>query len=97
MRRVKEIDFTGRWDFVMIKFRPITGKGEKMRVTRIFLVLMGVVILLGCASTSKPVRKLTKPVDDTAAELVKVRELKSQGETVAVVSPADQRQLKITF
>lgn len=68
-----------------------------MRVIRIGSVLMAVVMLLGCAGTSKPVRKLTKPVDDTAAELVKVRELKSQGETIAVVSPADQRQLKITF
>lgn len=52
----------------------------------------------GCMGTSKPVQKLTKPVDQTAAELVKVRELKSDdGETRAVVSPADQKQLKITF
>lgn len=52
----------------------------------------------GCAGQSKPVQKIAKPVDQTAAELVKVRELKSDsGETRAVVSPADQKQLKFTF
>ena len=51
----------------------------------------------GCASTPKPVGKLTKPVDKTAEELVKVRELKSEGQTRAVISPADERQLRIPF
>lgn len=58
------------------------------------------VFLMGCGGTSKPVQKITKPVDQTAAEVVKVRELKTEeGETVAEVSPtdADQGQLKIKF
>ena len=60
------------------------------------VLLMG--FMLGCAGQSKEVKKITKPVDQTAAELVKVREIKSEsGETRAVVSPADQKQLKITF
>ena len=65
-----------------------------------FLIVAMVLVCSGCAGTSKPVQKLTKPVDQTAAELVKVREIKSQeGETRAVVSPsdADQGQLKIKF
>lgn len=54
--------------------------------------------LSACAGQSKPVQKIAKPVDQTAAELVKVRELKNEsGETRAVVSPADQKQLKFTF
>lgn len=59
-----------------------------------------ILFCLGCAGTSKPVQKITKPVDQTAEELVKVREIKSEeGETRAVVSPtdADQGQLKIKF
>ena len=69
---------------------------KKWRVS-IFVFLVFSVIS-GCAGQSKPVQKITKPVDQTAAELVKVREFKSEsGETRAVVSPADQKQLKITF
>ena len=70
-----------------------------MRLTKCLVTIFFVsVFFIGCASTSKPVRKLTKPVDQTAAELVKIRELKNEsGETRAVVSPADQKQLKITF
>ena len=65
---------------------------------RLFAVLLCALMCFGCEGTSKPVRKLTQPVDQTAAELTKVREFKSDsGETVAVVSPADQKQLKITF
>lgn len=60
-----------------------------------FLIVGG---LFGCAGQSKPVQKIAKPVDQTAAELVKVREIKSEsGETRAVVSPTDQKQLKFTF
>ncbi len=51
----------------------------------------------GCASTPKPVEKLAKRVDQTAEEITKVRELKSDGETRAVVSPADERQVRISF
>ena len=52
----------------------------------------------GCIGQSKSVQKIAKPVDQTTAELVKVREIKSEsGETRAVVSPADQKQLKFTF
>ena len=68
-----------------------------MKITQLILMTIMVLVFMGCAGTSKPVRKLTKPVDQTAAELVKIRELKSGGETRAVVSPADQKQLKITF
>ncbi len=68
-----------------------------MKTTKFVFAVMMVIVLAGCAGTSKPVQKLTKPVDQTAAELVKIREIKSQGETRAVVSPADQKQLKITF
>ena len=59
-----------------------------------FILVLG----WGCAGESKEVRKLTKPVDDTAANLVKVREVKNEeGEARAIVSPADQRQVKFTF
>lgn len=68
-----------------------------MRTIGLLFLLVFIVVHLGCAGTSKPVRKLTKPVDDTAEELVKVRKLKSDGETRAVVSPADEKQLKFTF
>lgn len=51
----------------------------------------------GCANAPKPVEKLTKPVDKTAEEIVRVRELKSEGKTRAVLSPADERQLRIPF
>ena len=69
-----------------------------MNGTRYALVFLFILIVAGCASADKPVRKLTKPVDQTAAELVKIREIKSEsGETRAVVSPADQKQLKIKF
>lgn len=68
-----------------------------MKGIKLFLLVVLITVCFGCAGTSKPVRKLTKPVDQTAAELVKIRELKNQGETRAVVSPADQKQLKITF
>lgn len=64
-----------------------------------FCCLMVVFLLLsgGCAS-SKPVQKITKPVDRTAEEIVKVREFKSEdGQTRAVVSPADQKQFKLQF
>ena len=69
-----------------------------MRKMKLVFTVLILLIFAGCMGTSKPVQKLTKPVDQTAAELVKVRELKSDdGETRAVVSPADQKQLKITF
>lgn len=52
---------------------------------------------MGCAGSSS-VRKVTKPVDQTAEELVKVRELKTEsGKTRAVISPTDEKQLKIPF
>jgi len=61
----------------------------------LFLIL---ILGLGCAGESKQVRKLTKPVDDTAQNIVKVREIKNdEGEARAIVSPADERQLKFTF
>lgn len=81
----------------MIEFNHSYEVGITMKAMRLILVMTTVLVFVGCASTSKPVRKLTKPVDQTAAELVKIRELKSGGETRAVVSPADQKQLKITF
>ncbi len=63
----------------------------------IFIILI-VSLVSGCTGQNKSVKKITKPVDQTAAELVKVRELKNEsGETRAIVSPADQKQLKITF
>ena len=68
-----------------------------MKPTAYVLILL-FFSLSGCAGQSKPVQKIAKPVDQTAAELVKVRELKSEsGETRAVVSPTDQKQLKFTF
>jgi hypothetical protein len=64
-----------------------------------WLFLFFILILsAGCAGDSKQVRKLTRPVDDTAANLVKVREVKNEeGEARAIVSPTDERQLKFTF
>ena len=64
------------------------------------IVLFSVLFLTvcGCSGTSQPVQKIAKPVDQTAAELVKIRELKTDnGETRAVVSPADEKKLKLTF
>ena len=62
-----------------------------------FLILSNF-ILLGCSTTGTPVNKLTKPVDKTASELTKIREIKTDsGETRAVISPADERQFKISF
>jgi hypothetical protein len=62
-----------------------------------FLLLV-LAVGMGCAGESKQVRKLTKPVDDTAQNIVKVREYKNEeGEARAIVSPADERQLKFTF
>ena len=69
-----------------------------MKPTVYVLIFLTFAIMYGCAGQSKPVQKIAKPVDQTAAELVKVRELKNEsGETRAVVSPADQKQLKFTF
>lgn len=69
-----------------------------MKPSFVVFIFLIVGVLSSCAGESKEVKKLTKPVDQTAAELVKVRELKSEsGETRAVVSPADQKQLKFTF
>ena len=62
------------------------------------LLCLVLALSMGCANDSKAVRKLTKPVDDTAANLLKVREVKNEaGEARAIVSPADQRQVKFTF
>ena len=69
-----------------------------MRPIKLLLTLLFIAVMMGCAGTSKPVQKVAKPVDRTAAELVKVREVKNEeGETRAVVSPADSKQLKFTF
>ena len=72
-----------------------------MKKQRAFLLLWACLLWMaalgGCASTSPRVRKLTKPVDQTAEELVKVREIQSGGETRAILSPADSRQVKIKF
>ena len=62
------------------------------------LVMIAGILMYGCGTAPKPVQKITKPVDKTAEELVKVRELKSEeGETRAILSPADEKKLKITF
>ena len=54
--------------------------------------------LLGCAGDNPRMKKVAKPIDDTAEKIVKVREFKSQsGSTRAIVSPADERQLRIPF
>jgi len=69
-----------------------------MKPTAYILIFLIFGLISSCAGQSKPVQKIARPVDQTAAELVKVRELKSEsGETRAVVSPADQKQLKFTF
>ncbi|MBI3999546.1 MAG: hypothetical protein HY351_02930 [Candidatus Omnitrophica bacterium] len=71
-----------------------------MMQTKLFVLVMLTVVSFGCTGTSKPVQKIAKPVDQTAEELVKVREFKTaEGETVAEVSPtnADEGQLKIKF
>lgn len=71
-----------------------------MKLMRALFTGVFVLSCMGCAGTSKPVQKITKPVDQTAEELVKVREFKSEeGETRAVVSPtdADTGQFKIKF
>ena len=69
-----------------------------MNLTAYISIMLMIGLLAGCSGQSKEVRKIAKPVDQTAAELVKVREYKSEsGETRAVVSPTDQKQLKITF
>ena len=68
-----------------------------MKYGQIFSIFFLTVILSGCAG-SKSVQKIAKPVDQTAEEITKVRELKSEeGETRAILSPADQKQLKIKF
>lgn len=69
-----------------------------MRPTSYVFIILIISLILGCTGQNKSIKKLTKPVDQTAEELVKVREIKSEsGETRAVVSPADQKQLKFTF
>ena len=66
----------------------------KLGICLLFITALAV----GCAGDSKQVRKLTKPVDDTAQNIVKVREIKNEeGEARAIVSPADERQVKFTF
>ena len=73
-------------------------KGEEMdKISgHVFLFIFCALVLFGCSNPSS-VRKLTKPVDQTAEELVKIREIKSDGKTRAVVSPADEKQFKIPF
>ncbi|MBI4357904.1 MAG: hypothetical protein HY584_01270 [Candidatus Omnitrophica bacterium] len=71
-----------------------------MKPMKFLLLVILTAFCYGCAGTSKPVQKIAKPVDQTAEELVKVREIKSEeGETRAVVSPTDGNagQLKIKF
>ena len=69
-----------------------------MKYGRLVLVFFLMATWFGCAGTSKPVQRIAKPVDQTAEELVKVRELKSEeGDTRAILSPADEKQLKIKF
>ena len=72
-----------------------------MNIKPIVFLIVVFALYSGCAEDSKQVkgvRKLTKPVDDTAENLLKVREVKNEeGEARAIVSPADERQLKFTF
>ncbi len=69
-----------------------------MRLRSYVFILLMLSLVLGCTGQNKSVKKIAKPVDKTAEELVKVREIKSEsGETRAIVSPADQKQLKFTF
>lgn len=71
---------------------------KESKAIALIAVMLTSVLLYGCSTTSKPIRKVTKPVDKTEEELVKIRELKNdQGETRAVISPADEKKLKITF
>ena len=75
-------------------------KGAKMSKKMVDVVIfatLGVFIFLGCSTASSSVKKITKPMDKTEEEIVKVRELKSDGKTRAVLSPTDQKQLKIPF
>lgn len=66
--------------------RPVTG------------ILLIFILATGCAQDAKQIRKLTKPIDQTAEQIVKVREMKSDsGATRAVISPADEKQLKFPF
>ena len=71
---------------------------EAGKAAGLYVVLLLVFIVTSCAGQSKSVQKLTKPVDQTAEDVFKIRELKSDsGETRAVVSPADEGQFKIKF
>ncbi|MBI4367907.1 MAG: hypothetical protein HY588_00780 [Candidatus Omnitrophica bacterium] len=71
---------------------------EAGKAASLYGILLLVFILTSCAGQNKSVQKLTKPVDQTAEDLFKIRELKSDtGETRAVVSPADEGQFKIKF
>ncbi len=82
----------------MIKFGRFNPGEILMHLKPYISMILIMGLMAGCSGQSKEVRKIAKPVDQTAAELVKVREIKSEsGETRAVVSPADQKQLKITF
>ena len=69
---------------------------KSLRDSAVFAML-GIVIFWGCSTASSPMKKIAKPVDQTASEIVKVRELKSDGKTRAVISPTDEKQLKIPF
>lgn len=70
---------------------------NRFRRSVFILLVLYVTAGAGCVSAPKPVGKLAKRVDQTAEEITKVRELKSDGETRAVVSPADERQVRISF
>jgi hypothetical protein len=63
-----------------------------------FGVALIALVFTSCARESKTVKKLTRPIDRTAEELVRVREVKSDsGKTRAVISPTDEKQLRIPF
>ncbi|OGX07003.1 MAG: hypothetical protein A3G87_03360 [Omnitrophica bacterium RIFCSPLOWO2_12_FULL_50_11] len=67
-------------------------------LTNVSVIPLLAITLFGCMGTSSHVRKVTKPIDETAESLVKVRELKGEsGETRAIVSPADERQVRVPF
>lgn len=96
----KAKDFLLHWtvEFLGDKMSPTKRDGALMTQKSRLLLALVLVLGMGCASESKQVRKLTKPVDDTAENIVRVREYRNEeGEARAIVSPADERQLKFTF
>jgi hypothetical protein len=69
---------------------------NKKKILTCIVVISALHFCMGCASSNSPVKRLARDTDKAAGEIVKVREIKRDGETRAIVSPADG-QFKIPF